>query len=221
MSCSALQSTFPSRTTSHSSTTIFTVHLALFADHIHTTPRKPSPTPGAFGAQVSDNIRRDVINPYLLTWCIWRRSSHPCILLRTGSHADRKSRGPEVTRTGSHADRKSRGPEVTRTGSHADRKSRRPEVTRTGSHADRKSRGPEVTRTGSHADRKSRGPEVTRTGSHVDRHTPPHDASVRGISWRAPAGINVRQYCSKKYKRLFRAVPGSGRFQLTNLLGFS
>ena len=31
--------------------------------------------------------------------------------------------------------------------------------------------------------------------------TPPHDASVRGISWRAPAGMNVRQYRSKKYKR--------------------
>ena len=117
------------------------------------------------------------------------------------AHNDRKSRGPEVTRTGSHADRKSRGPDVTRTGSHADRKSRGQEVTRTGCHADRKSRGPEVTRTGSHADRKSRGPEVTRTGSHADRHTPPHDASVRGISWRAPAGINVRQYRSKKYNR--------------------
>ena len=82
MSCSALQSTFPPRTTSHSSKTIFTVHLALFADHIHTTPRKPSPTPGAFGAQVSDNIRRDVINPYLLTWCIWRLTWLAYILLR-------------------------------------------------------------------------------------------------------------------------------------------
>ena len=82
-----------------------------------------------------------------------------------------------------------------------DRKSRGPEVTWTGSHVDRKSRGPEVTWTGSHVDRKSRGPEVTWTGSHVDRHTPPHEASVRGSSWRVPAGINVRQYRSKKYKR--------------------
>ena len=92
----------------------------------------------------------------------------------TGSHVNRKSRGPEVTRrTGSHAaDRKSRGgPEVTRrTGSHAaDRKSRGQEVTCTGSHVHRKSLGPEVTWTGSHVDRKSRGQEVTWTGRHAHR----------------------------------------------------
>ena len=65
------------------------------------------------------------------------------LLTMTGSHVDRKSRGPEVTWTGSHVDRKSRGPEVTGTGSHGDRKSRGQEVTWTGSHVDRKSRGPE------------------------------------------------------------------------------
>ena len=81
MSCSALQSTFPPRTTSHSSTTIFTVHLTLFADHIHTTPLTPSPTRYRFGAQVSDNIRRDVINPYLLTLLIWRLTWLAYILL--------------------------------------------------------------------------------------------------------------------------------------------
>ena len=32
-------------------------------------------------------------------------------------------------------------------------------------------------------------------------HTPPHDASVRSISWRAPACVNVRQYRSNKYTR--------------------
>ena len=32
-------------------------------------------------------------------------------------------------------------------------------------------------------------------------HTPPHDASVRSISCRAPACVNVRQYRSNKYKR--------------------
>ena len=34
------------------------VHLALFADHLHTTPRTPSPTRYGFGAHVSDNIRK-------------------------------------------------------------------------------------------------------------------------------------------------------------------
>ena len=30
---------------------------------------------------------------------------------------------------------------------------------------------------------------------------PPHDAPVRSISWRGPAGVNVRQCRGKKYKR--------------------
>ena len=43
--------------TLHRPSHIFTVHLALFADNIHTTPRKPSPTHYGFGANMSDNIR--------------------------------------------------------------------------------------------------------------------------------------------------------------------
>ena len=33
------------------------LHLPLFADNIHNTPPTPSSTPGAFGANMSDNIR--------------------------------------------------------------------------------------------------------------------------------------------------------------------